>query len=314
MEEYKIPLVAVVGPTASGKTKLGVEIAKRFDGEIVSCDSMQIYEGLNISTAKPTDEEKEGIPHHLIGFASSDRIFSVSDYCRIAKETVADIHSRGRLPVLVGGTGLYYSSLVDNIEFIDEETDLDYRNHLKSRAEKEGAGAILEELRRVDPETAAKLHSNNLGRIIRALEIYHATGRTKTEQDRLSRLRPSPYRLTAIGLDCKNRDYLYERINRRVDMMLSAGLVDEARSFFEGNPSGTAVQAIGCKELLPYFEGAETLGNCVENIKMQTRRYAKRQLTWFRRDERIRFFYIDEYDDASALINDVNGYVKENLG
>lgn len=314
MEEYKIPLVAVVGPTASGKTKLGVEIAKRFDGEIVSCDSMQIYEGLNISTAKPTEEEKEGIPHHLIGFASSDRIFSVSDYCRIAKETVADIHSRGRLPVLVGGTGLYYSSLVDNIEFIDEETDLDYRNHLKSRAEKEGAGAILEELRAVDPETAAKLHSNNLGRIIRALEIYHATGRTKTEQDRLSRLRPSPYRLTAIGLDCKNRDYLYERINRRVDIMLSAGLVDEARSFFEGNPSGTAVQAIGCKELLPYFEGAETLENCVENIKMQTRRYAKRQLTWFRRDERIRFFYIDEYADSSALINDVNGYVKENLG
>ena len=313
MEEYKIPLVAIVGPTASGKTKLGVETAKAFDGEVVSCDSMQIYSGLSISTAKPTEAETQGIPHHIIGFAPCDSVFSVSEYCSIASGVISDINSRGKLPVLVGGTGLYYSSLVDNISFIEEKTDFDYRELLKKRAEDEGAEIILEELRSVDPEAASKLHPNNLGRIIRALEIYHSTGKTKTEQERLSRLNPSPYNLIAVGLDCRDRDYLYDRINRRVDMMIEEGLVEEARAFFEANPSGTAVQAIGCKELLPYLKGEDSLENCVENIKMQTRRYAKRQLTWFRRDDRIKFFYIDEYNQYEDLINSVTGYIKETL-
>lgn len=313
MEEYKITLAAIVGPTASGKTKLGVETAKAFDGEVVSCDSMQIYSGLSISTAKPKESETQGIPHHLIGFAPCTGVFSVSEYCSLASGVIADINSRGKLPMLVGGTGLYYSSLVDNISFIEEKTDFDYRESLKKRAGSEGAGVILEELRSVDPEAASKLHPNNLGRIIRALEIYHSTGKTKTEQERLSRLNPSPYHLIAAGLDCRDREYLYDRINRRVDMMIEEGLVEEARAFFEANPSGTAVQAIGCKELLPYFNGEDSLENCVENIKMQTRRYAKRQLTWFRRDERIKFFYIDEYSDYGGLAAAVTGYIKETL-
>ncbi len=313
MEEYKIPLAAVVGPTASGKTGLGAIIAQELDGEVVSCDSMQIYSGLSISTAKPTPEEMLGIPHHLIGFAPSDSVFSVSDYCKLAKKTIEDIHSRGKLPVLVGGTGLYYSSLVDNIGFVKEDTDLEYRDSLKLRAREEGAGAILDELRLIDPEAAEKLHPNNLGRIIRALEIFHTTGKTKTEQERISRLVPSPYKLAAVGLDAHSRDYLYDRINRRVDMMIENGLVEEARAFFEANPSGTAVQAIGCKELLPYLNGTSSLEDCVENIKMQTRRYAKRQLTWFRRDGRIRFFYIDDYEDYGALTQSVTAYIKESL-
>ena len=311
MAEYSNELIAVVGPTASGKTALGVEICKEFGGEVVSCDSMQIYKGMDISTAKPTEEEMCGVPHHLIGFADSDKKFSVAEYCDLARAAIADIQSRGRLPVLVGGTGLYYSSLVDNISFIEEDTDFEYREALKKRAEAEGAKALLDELAAIDPEAAAGFHENNLGRIIRALEIYHATGRTKTEQERLSRLEPSPYKLIAIGLDARNREFLYERINRRVDMMLENGLVGEAERFFESNPSGTAVQAIGCKELKPFIDGKAGLEECVETLKMQTRRYAKRQLTWFRRDERIHFLYIDDYDSAGELIKAAEDYIRK---
>ncbi len=313
MEEYKIPVIAVVGPTASGKTKLGVEIAKAFGGEVVSCDSMQVYSELNVSTARPAAEEMQGIPHHLIGFVSCKSIFSVSDYCKAAKSVISDIYSRGRLPILVGGTGLYYSSLVDNISFTEENTDFEYRELLKNRVRALGGEAVLNELRAIDPEAASKLHPNNTGRIIRALEIYHTTGKTKTEQELISRLSPSPYKLTAVGLDSKDRSILYERINRRVDKMLDDGLVEEARNFFNNFSSGTAAQAIGCKELFPYIKGEDTLENCVENIKMQTRRYAKRQLTWFRRDSRINFFYIDEYSDFSELINSVINFIKETM-
>ena len=311
MAEYSNELIAVVGPTASGKTALGGEICKEVGGEVVSCDSMQIYKGMDISTAKPTEEEMCGVPHHLIGFADSDKKFSVAEYCDLARTAIADIRSRGRLPVLVGGTGLYYSSLVDNISFIEEDTDFEYREALKKRAEAEGAKALLDELAAIDPEAAAGFHENNLGRIIRALEIYHATGRTKTEQDRLSRLEPSPYKLIAIGLDARNREFLYERINRRVDMMLENGLVREAERFFESNPSGTAAQAIGCKELKPFIDGKAGLEECVETLKMQTRRYAKRQLTWFRRDERIHFLYIDDYDSAGELIKAAEDYIRK---
>ncbi len=311
MAEYSNELIAVVGPTASGKTALGVEICKEFGGEVVSCDSMQIYKGMDISTAKPTEEEMRGVPHHLIGFADSDKKFSVAEYCDLARAAIADIQSRGRLPVLVGGTGLYYSSLVDNISFIEEDTDFEYREALKKRSEAEGAKVLLDELAAIDPEAAAGFHENNLGRIIRALEIYHATGRTKTEQERLSRLEPSPYKLIAIGLDARSREFLYERINRRVDMMLENGLVEEAEKFFESKPSGTAVQAIGCKELKPFIDGKAGLEECVETLKMQTRRYAKRQLTWFRRDERIHFLYIDDYGSAGELVEAAENYIRK---
>lgn len=307
MAESKTPLIAIVGPTASGKTSLAVAVCKALNGEAVSCDSMQIYEGMDIATAKPDAEEMQGVPHHLIGFAKPYEVYSVAKYCESAKAAIEDITSRGKKAVLVGGTGLYYSSLVDNIEFLPEETDFEYREMLRKRAESEGAQALLDELSAIDPEAAAKLHPNNLGRVIRALEIYHTTGKTITDQNEQSRNEESPFDTVTICLDARDRQVLYDRINRRVDIMLENGLIEEARAFFE-NPLGrTAKQAIGYKELNPYFEGEKSLEECIENLKMQTRRYAKRQLTWFRRDERINFIYIDDYscfeDMLKAVLN-----------
>ncbi len=301
MAESKIPLIAVVGPTASGKTSLAVEICKRIGAEAVSCDSMQIYKGMDIATAKPTAEEMQGVPHHLIGFLNPDEPFSVAKYCEMARNAISDITSRGKKVVLVGGTGLYYSSLVDNIEFLPEETDFEYREMLKKRAETEGAQVLLNELSAVDPEAAAQLHVNNLGRIIRALEIYHTTGKTKTMQNEQSVKNATPFVTTAICLDARDREFLYNRINKRVDLMLEAGLLEEAKAFFESPLGRTARQAIGYKELYPYFKNEKTLEECIENLKMQTRRYAKRQLTWFRRDEKINFLYIDDYASGENL-------------
>lgn len=301
MAESKIPLIAIVGPTASGKTSLAVEICKRLNAEAVSCDSMQIYQGMDIATAKPTVDEMQGIPHHLIGFLNPDEQFSVAKYCEMANTCIYDITNRGKKAVLVGGTGLYYSSLTENIGFFEEETDFEYREELKKRAETEGAEVLLDELHSVDPEAANSLHVNNVGRIIRALEIYHSTGKTKTLQNERSRNVPSPYVTTAICLDARDRQFLYNRINLRVDLMLEAGLLDEARRFFESPLGKTARQAIGYKELNPYFTGEKTLDECIENLKMQTRRYAKRQLTWFRRDEKINFLYIDDYSNTGEL-------------
>lgn len=303
MEESKIPLIAVVGPTASGKTSLAVEICKRYDAEAVSCDSMQIYKGMNIATAKPTHDEMQGIPHHLIGFVDPDEPFSVARYCETARNAIFDIHSRGKKAVLVGGTGLYYSSLTDNIEFLPEETDFEYREFLKKKAEEQGAQVLLDELYAVDPEAAKRLHINNLGRIIRALEIHHTTGKTKTIQNEESRKCPSPFITTAICLDARDRQFLYNRINRRVDIMLENGLLEEAKAFLNSPLGRTARQAIGYKELNPYFSGEKTLDECIENLKMQTRRYAKRQLTWFRRDKKIKFLYIDDYPGGEELLN-----------
>lgn len=310
MAESEIKLIAVVGPTASGKTSLAVEICKKIGGEAVSCDSMQIYKGMDIATAKPTIEEMQGIPHHLIGFVEPDEPFSVYKYCEEAKKVIDDIVSRGKIPVIVGGTGLYFNSLVDNIEYLPEETDFEYREELKKRAEAEGAQVLLDELRAVDPDAAEKLHINNLGRIIRALEIYKATGKTKTVQNELSTKSPSPYSVTAICLDAKDRQYLYNRINKRVDLMLEAGLLNEAETFLNSPLGQTAKQAIGYKELTPYFCGEKTLDECIDNLKMQTRRYAKRQLTWFRRDERMNYIYIDEHPNAESLMNEAMNIIK----
>ena len=303
MAESKIPLIAVVGPTASGKTSLAVEICKRIGAEAVSCDSMQIYKGMDIATAKPTAEEMQGIPHHLIGFLSPDEPYSVAKYCEMARDVITDINGRNKKAVLVGGTGLYYNSLVDNIEFLPEETDFEYREMLKKQASEQGAQALLDKLYEVDPEAAKQLHVNNLGRIIRALEIYHTTGKTKTMQNEQSVLNPTPFITTAICLDARDRQFLYDRINKRVDLMLEAGLLEETKAFF-GSPLGrTARQAIGYKELYPYFNGEKSLEECIENLKMQTRRYAKRQLTWFRRDPKINFLYIDDYPNGEKLLN-----------
>ncbi len=310
MAESKIPLIAIVGPTASGKTSLGVSVCEALNGEVVSCDSMQIYKGMDIATAKPTAEEMNGIKHHLIDFVDPCEIYSVAKYCEDAKVVINDIHSRNKTAVLVGGTGLYYSSLVDNIEFLPEETDFEYREMLKKRAETEGPQVLLDELALIDPQAASKLHANNVGRVIRALEIYKTTGKTITMQNELSRQNSADFDLTAICLDARNRQYLYDRINKRVDIMIQNGLIEEVEKSYNSDLGRTARQAIGHKELYPYFSGEKTLEDCVENLKMQTRRYAKRQLIWFRRDERIKFLYIDDYESFDALFADALNLIK----
>ena len=276
----------VCGPTASGKTKLAVDIAREFGGEIVSADSMQIYKGMNIASAKPTEEEKMGIPHHLMDFLEPTEPFSVADYVTMARDVIADVHARGKLPVICGGTGLYINSLIDNIEFDDTGSDPSYRAELNALAEEKGNAYVLDMLRNVDPEAAGQLHENNLKRIIRALEVYKLSGKTMTEQKALSRLNPSPYEPCMMMID-HPREVLYERIDKRVDMMLEAGLEAEAREFFTHTDYVTASQAIGYKELKPCIDGVLSLAECVETLKRETRRYAKRQFTWFKKDSRI---------------------------
>lgn len=300
--EERIPVAAVVGPTASGKSWLAVELALQYDGEVVSADSMQIYTGMTIGTAKPTVDEMRGVPHHLIDFVDPHTPFSVADYVKLAAQCVADVHARGRLPILAGGTGLYVRSFLQNLQFTKEDRDDALRAALKKRAEEEGVQVLMDELRCIDPESAARLHPNNLGRVIRAIEIYRTTGQTMTQQIAHSRREPSPYNACVIGLDFLDRDKLYARINRRVDEMLDAGLEEEARQSLAQSAS-TARQAIGYKEWIPYFQGVCTRDEVAENIKRETRRYAKRQLTWFRRDEGVHWLHVDDYPDGAALVS-----------
>lgn len=298
-ELNKIKIAAVVGPTASGKTRLAVNLCRRLNGEAVSCDSMQIYKYMDIATAKPTADEMCGVAHHMIDFLEPTEKYSVAAYCDDAEKCIADILSRNKLPLIVGGTGLYYSSLIDGITFADESDDTTVRDNLEKRCEAEGIQALYNELSEIDPESARVLHINNRGRIIRALEVYYKTGVTMSEQQRRSRLTQSKFDCTAICLDAKDRQFLYDRIDRRVDIMIENGLVEETRRFLSGELGKTASQAIGYKELKPYIDGELSLDEAADNLKRATRRYAKRQLTWFRRDERINRLYIDEqpYDE-----------------
>ena len=296
------PLVVVVlGPTASGKTSLGIEIAERLGGEIVSADSMQIYENMDIATAKPTPQELSRVKHHLIGFVPMGEQFSVAKYKEKAISAIDSILSEGKLPVVVGGTGFYIDTLVKNTEFFDyEESDL--RVKLEERLEKEGAEALFQELKSIDPKAAEKLHINDTKRIIRALEVYHLTGKTITQQEEESHLKESEYNWCLIGLKANDRQFLYDRINKRVDIMLEMGLLKEAEEFFNSNISQTAAQAIGYKELKPYIDGFVSIDEALDKLKMESRRYAKRQLTWFRRNPDIQWLDIDA-DDGIKLID-----------
>lgn len=295
-------IIVISGPTASGKTALSVELAKRYNGEVISADSMQIYTDMNIASAKPTPEEQQGIPHHLVGFLDPSESFSVADYVKLCDECVRDILGRGKTPIICGGTGLYINSFVDNLTFDDSEQDFEYREKMRKFAEEFGNSALLEKLREVDPKTAETLHENNVGRIIRALEVYHTTGHTIFQAKEMSRQTPSPYEFVMITLDFENREILHSRINRRVDDMVKRGLVDEARRCFEQSSRPTAAQAIGCKELYPYFRGECSLDECVEELKLRTRQYAKRQLTWFRRDERNMRLIIGENNEFDDIV------------
>ncbi len=312
--DKKQPLIAVVGPTASGKTAVGAALAKEYNGEVVSADSMQIYKGMNIATAKPTDEEMLGIPHHLISLLEMDASFSVADYVRIAKEKISEIALRGKLPVLVGGTGLYVSSLIDNISFDNALTDGSVRKQLAEECARFGNEAMLDKLREIDPETAAVLPVGNITRIIRAIEVYEVTGIPFSKHKELSRLEESPYNVCMIGLNYADRNVLYDRINRRVDLMVEKGMVEECKAVFENEKLGTACQAIGYKEFIPYFKGEKNKEECIDKIKQDSRRYAKRQLTWFRRDERINWLELTDVIPFDKIIEECKKIVaKSNI-
>lgn len=282
----KLPLVVIAGPTASGKTALSIEIAKLIGGEIVSADSMQIYKYMNIATAKPTEEEKQGIAHHLMDFLEPTVAFSVSDYCEKAKKAISDICKRNRIPIVAGGTGLYIDSLVNGVDFGEMPEDRTVREELLKLAETDGKEAVHKILEEIDPETAEKYHPNNLRRVVRAIEFYRVTGQTISAHAAVEK--ESPYNYVYFCIDW-NRAELYDRINRRVDIMFEQGLEDEARTVLNMGmeSTSTAMQSIGYKELFSYFNGQRSFDEAVEEIKRNTRRYAKRQLTWFRRNENI---------------------------
>lgn len=285
--------IVVVGPTASGKTSLGVYIAEKFGGEVISADSMQIYKGLSVSTAKPTVEEMRGIKHHLIDFLDVTEQYSVSSYCKDARKCFDDITSRGKLPVIVGGTGFYIDSFLTNTEFLDEASSSDVKDKLKAQLEEKGIEYMYDQLLKIDPVAAEKIHPNNTVRVLRALEVYYSTGKTISQQVELSHTTESDIDPLYIGISYDDREKLYDRINRRVDIMISDGLVEEAKEFFSKDYSKTSFNSIGCKELKPYIDGISSLDECLDKLKLSTRRYAKRQLTWFRRNQKINWVYPD---------------------
>lgn len=312
----KIKTIFVVGPTASGKTDLAIKLAKKIDGEIVCADSMQIYKGIEIASACPTPQEMAAAKHYLCEFLDIGDSYSVSQYVEDAKRVISDINSRGKVPVVVGGTGLYIDSLSKGIEF-NYKNDISVRENIEKRLEIEGVEVLYAELKVIDGRSAQKISPNDTKRILRALEIYYTTGKTKTEIDGRSTKSTNIIDPLFIGLNFIDREKLYERINLRVDKMIQSGLIDEAKRVYQTTSKNGAAQAIGHKELLPYILGQDTLENCIENLKMQTRRYAKRQLTWFRRNQNINWIYLDKDQnpaDTAVMIcrNFLKGKTDEN--
>lgn len=299
-------IIAVAGPTASGKSALALELCKRLDGELISLDSMQIYRGLDIGTAKPTKAEQAEVRHHMIDICEPTENFSAAEFAERAHKVIADVRSRGKRAVLCGGTGLYLDTVLGRLDFGEIESDEKLRGELIAFAEKNGAEALHERLRGIDPQAAEKIHPNNVRRVARAIEIYELTGKTKTEHDRAA-ISDSPYESLIIGLDYDDREVLYNCINRRVDAMIEAGLEGEVRSLVSRgllSAESTAGQAIGYKEMLGYIAGDCSLGDAVEKIKLGTRRYAKRQLTWLRRNPSINWLYPDRLCDFQSLVGE----------
>ena len=291
----KPKVVVIVGPTASGKTALSIELAKKLDGEIISSDSMQIYKDMDIGTAKVTKEEAQGIKHYLVDFVSPDQRYTVSDFKRDAETAIKEILNKGKVPIVVGGTGLYVNSLIYGIEYQDMKIDEEYRNELMNRAEDPvELEKMWDEANTIDPDAMQKISKNDKKRIVRVLEIYKSTGKTKTEHEILSRQKGVEYDYKVFGISM-DRQKLYERINLRVDLMIEAGLEEEVRNLlnkYEQFP--TAMQGLGYKEVKEYFDGILTREEMIEKIKQESRRYAKRQLTWFRRNEEI--IWLDKDD------------------
>lgn len=285
-EDVLKPNIYVIGgPTASGKSKLAVELAKRINGEIISADSMQIYKDMNIGTAKLTKEEMQGIKHHLLDFVSPEERYSVANFKTDAKIKIEEILKKGKTPIIVGGTGLYIDSMIYGIEFQDEKIDKEYREELNELAEKEGLERLYEEARKIDPEAMKKISINDKKRIIRVLEIYHKTGKTKTEVEKESRKNEIKYNYKMFAITM-NREKLYERIEKRVDQMIEQGLIEEVQSILNKyHKFPTAMQGLGYKEVVEYLENKLTKEEMIEKIKKKTRHYAKRQLTWFRKNK-----------------------------
>ena len=302
-------VLAVVGPTASGKTALGAMLAKAYSGEVISADSMQIYEGLDIASAKPTEEEMLGVPHHLIGVIPRSRRFSVAEYAALAHEKIAEITERGHLPVMVGGTGLYIDTVLGGMAFPQQE-DTGIREELMQRLETEGREALHAQLAALDPEAAAAIHPNNAVRVVRALEVCLTTGTTFTQYKQENAARPSPYDALYIGLDWE-RETLYARIDRRVSKMAENGLIEEVRAAMQ-EQTATAGAAIGYKELFPYFSGEKSLDECLDDIRRETRRYAKRQLTWFRRNAQIHWLKMYESDEVLKILEKAQKIIAKN--
>lgn len=304
MPSFK-PYPIIAGPTASGKTALAVRLATAINGEVVSADSMQIYDEVSVGTARPTTDEMQGIPHHLLGFLPLQAKYSVSQYLEDAHRVFTDIYSRHSIPVMCGGTGLYIQSFIENRQLFEESPDPALRRGYIKLAEEQGVAALLSRLREVDPDTAARLHPNDLHRIIRALEVYDTTGRTITEQTALSLSIPSPYTPCLFVLDFHDRQKLYDRINRRVDIMLENGLLDEAERILRTDPDATVTQAIGYKEFAAFFDGKISLDEATDKLRQQTRRYAKRQLSWFRRMDHAHTVWVDDYSDLNQMVRGV---------
>lgn len=303
-------VVVIMGPTASGKTRLSIELAKETKGEIISADSMQVYKHMDIGTAKPDIGEMAGIKHYLIDEVYPDEEFSVARYQELAVKYIEEVIGKDKLPIVVGGTGLYINSLIYNINFTETISDWTLRDELKKEAEEKGNEFLHDQLKGIDPEAASKIHVNDTKRIIRAIEVYRYTQKPISYHQEVSRSKPSEYNFILIGLRM-DREKLYERINRRVDIMLEGGLIDEVRRLVEmGYDRNTvAMQGIGYKEVLAYLRGEITLEEAVYILKRDTRHYAKRQLTWFKRIENVYWVDTDQYDKYEDLLKNIKDYI-----
>ncbi|WP_456271461.1 tRNA (adenosine(37)-N6)-dimethylallyltransferase MiaA [Bacillus sp. AK031] len=311
--KQKEKLIVLIGPTAVGKTATSINLAKEFDAEIISGDSMQIYKRMDIGTAKITEAEMEGVPHHLIDIREPEDSFSVAEFQELVREKISEIHSRGKLPMIVGGTGLYIQSVIYDYQFTDAPGDEEYRRKLEKKVEEAGTERIHAELAKVDPKAAASIHPNNIRRVIRALEIYHCTGKTMTEYQE-SQQSELLYDVTLIGLTM-DRALLYNRIDYRVDLMMEQGLLQEVKSLYDRDLRDVqSIQAIGYKELYEYLDGKVTLDDAVENLKQNSRRYAKRQLTWFRNKMDVVWFDMTNTRENNKKIEEITEFVAGKLG
>ncbi len=310
----KIPIVVILGPTAVGKTDISINLAKQLDGEIISADSMQIYRYMDIGTAKPNMEERQGIPHHLLDIVYPDEVFNVSIYKELAYKKIREINNRGKLPIVAGGTGLYVNALIYPLDFTEAGEDREYRESLRKQMEKRGKEWLHDKLRKVDPDSAKRLHPNDVRRIIRALEVHYITGHPISNYYNREQNTNDEFTISLIGLTM-DRSKLYDRINKRVDIMLKNGLVDEVRWLLDRGYDRrlNSMQGLGYKEIIQYLVGRRTLAESSYILKRDTRRFAKRQYTWFRRITHVNWVDVDKFETKEKLIAYLVDFINNDL-